>query len=61
MARVRAKTQLSDAEVPTLPIPHFLPITRWWVCHGCPTFACAGLSADLMLYKSVILVVIYKQ
>ena len=29
-ARVRAKAQ-ADAEVPTLPIPHFLPITRWWV------------------------------
>ncbi len=27
-ARMRAKTQ-ADVEVPTLPIPHFLPITRW--------------------------------
>ncbi len=28
-ARLRAKTQAADVEVPTLPIPHFLPITRW--------------------------------
>ncbi len=28
-ARVLAKTQAADMEVPTLPIPHFLPITRW--------------------------------
>ena len=32
-ARIRAKSQAADAEVPTLPIPHFLPITRWCVAH----------------------------